>query len=201
MDFMQRGSKDRMKLRIVGGTLKGRHVYLPVGFPGRPTRDMVKEALFDILQDVTPKSRFLDLFAGSGTIGIEAISRGSTHAWLVDKHPMALKSISHTIKEFCLEGRVTLERMDAGRFMREAGMKKLQFDIIFCDPPYEMTQEELSIILENINQTLAPEGILVVEMSLEVDYPDEFVGLARFKEKKYGGTKLNFWSRPVSGDV
>ncbi|MBP7732337.1 MAG: 16S rRNA (guanine(966)-N(2))-methyltransferase RsmD [Caldisericia bacterium] len=190
-----------MKLRIVGGTMKGRQVILPLGFPGRPTRDMVKEALFDILSIDIRRAKFLDLFAGSGTIGIEAVSRGAIHAWCVDKHPMAIKSIAQTIKTFCIEDKVTLERMDAGRFMREAWMKKLQFDIIFCDPPYEMTQEELATILENINETLAPQGLLVVEMALEVDYPDIFAGLTRFKEKRYGGTKLNFWSRPVPGDV
>lgn len=201
ISFMQRGSKDRMKLRIVGGTLKGRQVFLPLGFPGRPTRDMVKEALFDILSIDIRRAKFLDLFAGSGTIGIEAVSRGASHAWCVDKHPIALKTIGQTIKTFCVEDKVTLERMDAGRFMREAWMKKLQFDIIFCDPPYEMTQEELAAILESIDEVLAPNGLLVVEMALEVDYPNVFVGLIRFKEKRYGGTKLNFWSRPVPGDV
>jgi 16S rRNA (guanine(966)-N(2))-methyltransferase RsmD len=198
---MQRGSKDRMKLRIVGGTMKGRPVILPLGFPGRPTRDMVKEALFDIISIDIKKSNFLDLFAGSGTIGIEAISRGAGHAWCVDKHPMAIKTISQTIKAFCLEGKVTLERMDAGRFMREAWMKKLQFDIIFCDPPYEMQQDELATILESIGEVLSPQGMLIVEMELEVDYPEIFVGLTRFKEKRYGRTKLNFWSRPISGDI
>lgn len=199
--FMHRGTNDRKKLRIVGGSLKGRIVMLPPTFPGRPTRDMVKEALFDILQDIVPKSRFLDLFAGSGTIGIEAVSRGALHAWCVDKHPAAIRSISSTIKDFCLDTKVTLERMDAGRFMREASVKKMQFDVIFCDPPYEMNHEELSIIMEKINDTLAPDGILVVEMALEVDYPEQFAGLTKFKEKKYGGTKLDFWSRPVPGNV
>ncbi len=190
-----------MKLRIVGGTHKGRQVMLPQGFPGRPTRDMVKEALFDIIQDIIPKSRFLDLFAGSGTIGMEAVSRGATHAWCVDKHPMAIKIIAQTLKVFCLDDKVTLERMDAQRFMREAMMKKLQFDIIFCDPPYEMKPDELALILESIDSVLAPEGTLIIEMALEVDYPTEYAGLTKFKEKKYGGTKLNFWSRPVPGNV
>lgn len=199
--LMQRGSKDKMKLRIVGGTMKGRHVILPLGFPGRPTRDMVKEALFDIISIDIKRSNFLDLFAGSGTIGIEAVSRGAGHAWCVDKHPMAIKTIAQTIKTFCLDGKVTLERMDAGRFMREAWMKKLQFDIIFCDPPYEMQQEELATILESIGEVLSPQGMLIVEMELEVDYPQIFVGLTRFKEKRYGRTKLNFWSRPLPGDV
>ncbi len=190
-----------MRLRIVGGTLRGRVMMLPPEFQGRPTKDMVREAFFDIIGDFVIRANFLDLCCGSGATGIEAISRGARHSWLVDRDFVACKVAREAVKTFKVDESVTVEKMDAGSFVSQASANKLFFDIIFCDPPYEITPEKLSKNLEQMPSILAPEGILIIEHDEETEYPEGLFGLSRFKEKKYGGTKLTFYSRPVPGDL
>ncbi len=200
---MQRSAKKgkRMRLRVIGGSLKSRIVLLPSGFAGRPTKDIVREALFDILFDVVVGSSFLDLYCGSGITGIEAISRGAQKAWLVDNNFVAHKTAKDIATQLGVLDKVQVVKSDALKFLQEAAQKNIQFDIIFCDPPYAVGPGEIESRLMPLIATLAQDGTLVMEHDEDVEYPAKLLAFEKTKEKRYGGTKLSFYSRALPGNI
>jgi 16S rRNA (guanine(966)-N(2))-methyltransferase RsmD len=183
-------------LRVIAGSARGRKLHPPAGNRVRPTADRVKEALFSSLV-----SRFgsfdglvvLDLFAGSGGLGIEALSRGAAKAVFVDSHP---ESITLARKNLLLTGfadAATLVMMDAGKALQRFATERKIYDIIFIDPPYkeiELTQRVLNMLADH--GLLAPDGMAVfeTESSFELTPPDSFHVTSR---KVYGDTALSFF--------
>ena len=148
-----------MSLRIIGGQFKGRILKTPKGSLTRPTQGMLRESVFNICQLQIEGGNFLDLFAGSGAMGLESISRGAAHATLVEKDRNALIAIRENIASLQIESQVSLMTCSA-----EVALQRLAspFDIIYIDPPYALPAAPL---VEKVlgAKLLAPQGILFIE--------------------------------------
>jgi 16S rRNA (guanine966-N2)-methyltransferase len=168
------------QLRVTGGELGGRRIRTPRrGRELRPTTDQVREAIFSILGDVTG-ARVLDLFCGTGILGIEALSRGATEATLVDTRPGPAR---RSVEDLDLAGRVEVVRSDAARFLRRA--EEGSFDLVLCDPPYKIADRLAGELDPLIRRALAGGGRVVVETSPDRPLP---LTLPTLRERRYGDT-------------
>lgn len=173
-------------MHIISGKYRGKKLK---GFEvdgTRPTMDRVKESLFGMIQSYVGDSRILDLFAGSGALGLEAISNGAREAYLVDNNIEAIKVIRDNIKN--MDDDIKVIKSDYKKFLKETNEK---FDIIFLDPPYRkgLMGKALRVIEE---RDLLKEGGLVV---CEYEYDDFETNLDLFKEKSYGFKKIKIFKR------
>ncbi len=182
-------------MRIVGGDLGGRVLRAPAGAATRPTSEKVREAIFGILRRLgSPMegSRVLDLFAGSGALGIEALSRGATHATFVDFGKAPLEVIRGNLNALGLDGRALVLGGDA---VAAAGRAvSPPFDFVFIDPPYASdlaTRATLAIPAEN----LAPEATVIIEHDRRHAPPENLGSLVRTDERRYGDTLVSFYQR------
>ena len=178
-------------MRVISGTQRGRKLKEPTGFDIRPTSDMVKEAIFNIIQFDVEGARVLDLFAGTGQLGIEALSRGAEHVVFVDSNPAATKLISENIKTCKFESEATVLTRDAITFL-SSGEK---FDIVIVDPPYdtEIVDKALSKIIEF--DKLNEHGIIICETKADKTMPDVALPYFVHKEYRYGGIKITRYGR------
>lgn len=175
-------------LRVIAGKYKGRKLNAPAGDKTKPTKDMVKEALFSSLESLYGKS-FLDLFSGSGSIGIEALSRGAESVTFVDNSSDAFEIISNNLKTIG-ENRAVLNS-DAISFLSNTDEK---FDIVFLDPPYHYESiEELFKLL--YSKVLNKNSIVVYESAADERISEYANGFNLIKEKKYGITKLFYFEK------
>lgn len=177
-----------LALKVISGILKGRKIE---GFDlegTRPTMDRVKESLFATIQNYIPDSIVLDLFAGSGNLAIEAISNGSSTAYLNDISDKAIKVIRKNVSNFKIEDNVTILNMDYKKCLDYLSHEGISFDIIFLDPPYK--KMVVGDIIEFIlgNNLLSDEGLIVCEVSN--NYLEEYETLEKIKEKKYGDKQI-----------
>jgi 16S rRNA (guanine966-N2)-methyltransferase len=173
-------------MRVISGKLGGRKLLSPKGNAIRPTSDRVREALFNILgelQDCT----ILDLFAGSGAVGIEAISRGADSAVLVD---MNLQLARRNVDSLCLRDSIHFQ---SGDFRLTLKQLDRDFDLIFADPPYKDALTFLDPILAFANKHLADQGQVVIEHPKRTELLDEAHGMERAKQRVYGDTVLSFY--------
>jgi len=188
-------------MRISGGKLKGRRIarealFSKKGVPElRPTSSKVREALFDILRSDLEGASFLDLYAGTGTVGFEALSRGAAETVFVEHDKTLAKAISDCIGKIGLTGNTQVFREEAGRFLRRASLSGMDFGIIFADPPY--ASGEILKVLPLISETavLKPGGCLVIEHPSRTVLPDGPPALRRLKSYKYGDTMLTLYRR------
>ena len=177
-------------MRIITGDYKGRRLKAPEDDSIRPTADKVKEALFSIIADKVWGSRALDLFAGTGNLGLEALSRGAESCVFADNSRESLGIIKSNIKTCGAEERAQIAAGDYRKILMNAEGK---FDIIFLDPPYGkgFLDECFGIIADR--QLLSREGVIVAEHRKEEDLPDVFHGFHREKERRYGIVKLSIY--------
>lgn len=173
-------------MRVIAGSARGRLLSAPEGLATRPTSDKVRGAVFNIIAPYVENARVLDLFAGSGAMGIEALSRGAKGAHFVDKSGSALKIVRQNLQALSFESGSTLHKSDYKEFLR--GCKE-RFDIIFIDPPYMSDYYEAVLDEICINGIKEREGIIIVERNLQVPLP-QIRGLEAVKEKKYGSTLI-----------
>ncbi len=173
-------------MRVIAGKAKRIPLVTPPGDDTRPTTDRIKETLFNILQDELYGCRFLDLFAGSGGIGIEAISRGAELAVFVEKEKNALKCIRQNLEKTRLSDQGSVIQTDVIAYLsRFAGDDP--FDIIFADPPYRKGFEERILTALKTSKALGDETLIVIESALdtEPDFVDEdFYETVRIKDYK-----------------
>lgn len=181
-------------MRVISGFLKGRNILGYTLDGTRPTMDRVKESLFGIIQNYINNSICLDLFAGSGSLGIEAISNGAKKCYFVDKSIEAIKVLNENLNNFNIENKTKVIKNDYINALNYFKEKKIKFDIIFLDPPYKMH------ILNNImnylveNDLLNDNGIIVCE--IDNQYLDNNIKkLELIKQKKYGTTYLYIYRR------
>ncbi len=183
-------------MRITGGALKGRKVKAPKGRGTRPTTDMLRKAVFDVLG---PKevSKVLDLYAGSGAFGFEALSRGAEEVVLVEKDKRTAELIKKNAESLGVKDRVKVLSLDAKRAIRVLAEKGKAFDLIFMDPPYGDVQK-LPQVLEEIilKEVLAKGGMLIIQHPSRQD-PPQIEGLSLKKTKTYGDSALSFFIREV----
>ena len=179
-------------MRVIAGEARGLLLDVPKGDEIRPTLDRVREALFSIVGPRLQGARFLDLFAGTGANGIEALSRGAAWALFADNSAVALRTIVGNLKRTRMTSRASCQRMTIPR-----GLATLEaeapFDIIFADPPYDF--RDFDGLLEPIRhrQLLASDGIIVLEHAASTDIPAEIRGFSRIRERGYGDTALSFF--------
>jgi 16S rRNA (guanine(966)-N(2))-methyltransferase RsmD len=172
-------------VRVIAGTFKGRRLQAPPGLDTRPTADRVREALFSILGPRVEHARVLDLFAGSGALGIEALSRGARAATFVDSAAPAVRVVAANLDAVGAEAEVV--RAEARRFLGGASRSARQYDLVFLDPPYRLAASFGRDLSAAVPAVLAPEALVVVESDrrspLEIDLPLE-------DERRYGDTLI-----------
>ena len=179
-------------MRVISGKAKGVALKTPDGMLTRPTADRVKEALFSIIQFDLPGAHVLDLFGGTGQLGIEAISRGATFAQFVDDREDACRLIRENLKRAKMTDQANVVRCDYMSFLKNC---KKKYDIIILDPPYveEFLENSLKIITEI--DILQSGGIIVTERPFGKDLSCDFSGFIRSKDYKYGKTVLTLFHK------
>lgn len=192
--------------RIIAGAAGGNPLKSVPGDATRPTTDRVKEALFSRLEswEILQGARVLDLFAGSGALGLEAASRGARQVTLVEKAPKAVSVcqqnttlVNKALKsETASVQRGSVDSVLDGYFDEQAGKPRKTFDVVFLDPPYPLTEAELETTLYRVSRVLADDATVIVERSSRSPEPVWPELVQRFADKKYGETHLWF-AEPV----
>ena len=188
-------------MRVVAGIAKGMRLKVPRGHKMRPTSDMVREAIFDILADRPVGARVLDLFAGTGALGIEALSRGAEHAVLIERSARCMPIIKENLAHTRLADRAWLIRGDAYPEVRKLDAAGEQFDLVFADPPYEGHGRERAgpAPAQKALQSLAEAGILaenavvVIEHASGLVLPAEAGRLRLTTTRRYGSTSISIY--------
>ncbi|HPO82914.1 MAG TPA: 16S rRNA (guanine(966)-N(2))-methyltransferase RsmD [bacterium] len=182
-----------MEIVITGGELRGRRLIVPDNIHVRPTMSLIRESIFNSLGDRIFNSKFLDLFAGFGTVGIEALSRGAESVTFVEKNKKSVGIIRKGIEIFDLSGRADIFNMSVERFLQ---ITNSVYNIIYLDPPYMLDCSDL--VLEILDKKiLADDGIIIWETSVRSD-----INKKRFntvKEKRYGETVVLYIEYEESG--
>jgi 16S rRNA (guanine966-N2)-methyltransferase len=174
-------------MRIVAGRWRGRRLVAPTGTAVRPTADRVREAWMSIVGPSLPDARVLDLFAGSGALGLEAVSRGAAHADLVENAPASLRAIAQNAEALGASELIRVHRADAVRFVQ--GLEAHAYDVAFADPPYDLG---LAADVAERWLTVPFADLLGVEHRAFEEMP------AGGTKRRYGGTAITFYER-VSG--
>ena len=183
-------------MRIIAGKYRGRKLKSPPSAQTRPTSDRLRETLFNVLAPRIEGARFLDLCAGTGAVGIEAISRGAAHVTFVDQSRKMCSLIEANTGVLGIDAdEFEIVNAEASDYLRRHAKKEREpFDLIFFDPPYAADyQGVLSFIAEHRPQLLSDEGITVVEHHKKKDLPDEDGELRRYRVLKHGDSVLSFF--------
>ena len=180
-------------MRVISGKVRGLKLNAPKNQDVRPTTDRVKENLFNMINSYIMDSNILDLFAGTGSLGIECLSRGAKNCVFVDISKESIAIVKSNIKKARVENESVVLNLDFKDAVSRLQSQKNKFDVIFMDPPYykEMFVDALEKI-DNAN-LLDEEGIIVVEHDTKDILPDKVNRLEKTKDKKYGNTTLTFY--------
>ena len=179
-------------MRVITGTARGVQLKTPDGMLTRPTADRVKEALFSIINFDIPGAKVLDLFGGTGQLGIEALSREAKSAVFVDEREDACRLIRENLKRTKLEQYAKVVRSDYMAYLKTC---RESFDIILLDPPYAEVFLENSLKMITEIDILQSGGIIVTERPLGKDLPWEFPGFERSRDYKYGKTLITIYRK------
>ncbi len=185
-------------MRVISGKARGVRLKTPNGQSTRPTADRVKEAMFSIIQFYLPGAKVLDLFGGTGQLGIEAISRGAKSAVFIDQSEQACKLIRENLRLAKMEQDSKVIRGDYLSFLKTT---KEKFDIILLDPPYAEVFLENALKLITEIDILQSNGIIVAECPVGKVLETEFPGFARSKDYKYGNTILTIYRKDTAGEA
>ena len=179
-------------MRVITGKARGVKLKTPEGLTTRPTADRVKEALFSVINFDVPGADVLDLFGGTGQLGIEALSRGAKSATFVDEGEKACALIKENLRRTKLEGHGKVIRGDYLAFLRGC---KANYDLIFLDPPYAEVFLENALNCITEIDILRSGGIIICERPLEKELPWEYPGYSRSKDYKYGKTLITLYRK------
>lgn len=183
-------------MRVISGLKKGHKLKAPKGTDVRPTEDRIKESLFNILRNIDENSMVLDAFAGSGSIGIEFLSRGAKLCYFVDNSTDSIglikENLTHTKfleQSIILKSNIIME-------IKNLGGKDIHFDYIYLDPPFrqpDLIKKLLDLI--NVNNILENDGMIIIEHEKELELEDELYNLEKTDFRKYGSKSLSFYKR------
>jgi 16S rRNA (guanine966-N2)-methyltransferase len=178
-------------MRIIAGAYKGRQLKSPPSMQVRPTSDRLRETLFNVIAPRIVDSRFLDLCAGSGAVGIEALSRGAAHVTFVDRSRRSCTLIEANL-ELCRipEDEQVIYCSEAGEFLRQAAADQSTWDIIFFDPPYK---DDYLKTLDFLGRLLTDSGLAVIEHHHKNVLPETIGNLERTRVLKQGDSSLSFY--------
>lgn len=176
-------------MRIVAGAARGRHLVAPKGRDVRPTADRVKEALFSSLAPRLPGASVLDLFAGTGSLGLEALSRGAAHVTFVERARPALSALDRNVEVVGLDGAEVVASEASGAL--RAALPGSPFDLVLADPPYAITEASLAQVLVALVPHLTSGAMVVVERDARAPEPTWPSQLIAAEVRRYGATALH----------
>ncbi len=181
-----------MPIRVIAGAAKGRRLKMVPGDTTRPVMDRVKEALFNILGRGIVGSSFLDLFAGTGSVGIEALSRGAGRVVFIDRHPLAIRTIHENLERTRLADRAEVLRADSLVYLRHP--RPEAFEYVYVAPPqYKGVWKEVLLALDENRAHLQPEGVVIVQIDPHEREEVSLRALRPYDERVYGKTMLWFF--------
>lgn len=190
------GWREFQVTRIIAGTYGGRRITAPTGASTRPTTDRVREAVFSRLDHlgVLEDASVVDLYAGSGALGLEAVSRGARRAVLVESAAAAARVVQRNVRGLGAAAEVVTA--DVAAYLRRMSGTDTRFDVAFLDPPYDVDDATLADVLQLLGPLLTPEAVVMVERSARSPEPAWPAGMERFAGKKHGETAVWF-AEPV----
>ena len=196
-------------MRIIAGKFKSRLVYSPKGVELRPTSDRVKESLFGILGAFIIDKAVLDLYSGTGNLGLETLSRGAASCVFVDSNVRCVAAIKQNLKELGINEGVEVVLKDSFKYIKDAAEKGAKFDIIFLDPPYYKDMIKKSLILLDYYNIITNHSVVIAEHHKRDELPAQeeltlkgrpsyqlrkgLKNLRLYRQEKYGGTFLSFY--------
>ncbi len=186
-------------MRIIGGTARGRAIKAPEGRETRPVTDMIRESLFNIWQFDIEEADFLDLFSGSGCMGLEALSRGARKVVMVDASPQAVRTIKSNLEKTGLAGRssevLKADVLDAiGRY----GRTHRTFDIVYVDPPFTVPELFPQVMEALSDGALLKDGaVMAIRSAKRMEMPEHVGNLEKVREKAYGASTVHFYRSTV----
>jgi 16S rRNA (guanine(966)-N(2))-methyltransferase RsmD len=180
-------------MRIIAGTARGHRLLAPKSGAIRPTADRVRETIFNILGQSLDSQAILDLFAGTGALGLEALSRGADSAVLIDSHRDAARLCQVNAQLLGFARRVRVLSMPVARGLRLLARENAKFDLIFADPPYASKAAADTVAAVEAAELLNPGGILCVEHDKREPAPDAVMRLTRFDQRRFGDTAVSLY--------
>ena len=181
-------------MRVISGTLKGKKLFSAKGLSLRPTSDRVRESVFDILQGIPEGLRVLDLFAGTGAMGIEALSRGAAAAVFIENHPSSLEVLRKNLTVCRLEGVSEVLAKEAEEGLQFLEGRGRSFELVFLDPPYGKGLAR-SILKKLAGSALLKPETLIVAEHASAEEVEGFLPLQRVDFRKYGSTRISFFRK------
>lgn len=192
-DRRESKAKGVMTVRVIAGAAKGRALKAVPGKNTRPTTDKVKEAIFSMIGPYFDGGEALDLFAGTGGLGLEAWSRGVERVVFVDKDKLSIDVVRHNVKAAGAEEASEIYRGEAERAVKALAKRGASFRLLFLDPPYRMTNMDKLMAEMATRGLLEQEAIVVVEHASSVEYPETMERFAKMKHAKYGETAVTIY--------
>ena len=180
-------------MRVIAGTAKGRRLEVPRSGPVRPTADRVKETIFNVLGQWFDGDRVLDLYAGVGGLGIEALSRGAGHVTFVEKDRHVMSALVTNLESTGFSGRSTTLFKPVDRAVRQLGASGTKFDLVFADPPYALQETPALIASIDAAALVGEGGRVVVEHDRREAVPEGSGRLVRVDERRFGDTMVTFY--------
>jgi 16S rRNA (guanine966-N2)-methyltransferase len=190
-------------MRVIAGTYRSRQLVSPRGLQTRPTSDRLRERLFDILSPRVRGCRFVDLYAGTGAVGIEALSRGATHVWFAENAEAALAAIRQNLAALKIDRGFTVEDRGVGAMLQRLGKISQLVDLVYIDPPYE-AEAEYAGTLNFLGSargrgTLAADALVIAEHSSKAKLAGRYGALEHTRLLKQGDAALSFFAFPAAG--
>jgi 16S rRNA (guanine(966)-N(2))-methyltransferase RsmD len=194
-------AKGVIEVRVISGVAKGRPLKAVPGNGTRPTTDKVKEAIFSMIGPYFDGGTALDLFAGTGGLGIEAWSRGVERVIFVDREKISIDVIRHNLAAAGAEQASEIYRNDAERALKALAKRGIKFELVFLDPPYKMAT--MDAVMEELaaKEMLAPDATIVVEHDAEVVYPEELASFRQIRQAKYGDIAVSIYEYIQGNDT
>lgn len=184
-------------MRIIAGTFRSRLLQAPAGLATRPTSDRLRETLFNVLAPRIEGAFFLDLYAGSGAVGLEALSRGAERIVFVERAPAALKTLRTNLEKLGVKGGFSINFIRVQEFLRRGASESRGFDVVFLDPPYDAAEEydaTLGMLGGSGARSLAEGAVAIAEHRRKERLKDRYGSLARTRLLEQGDAALSFYS-------
>ena len=181
-------------MRVISGRARGRSLKAVPGMGTRPTTDKVKEAIFSMIGPYFDGGSALDLFAGTGGLGIEALSRGMDKAVFIDKDVKSLETIRQNLKATGFEAMAEVYKNDAERALKALAKREASFDLVFLDPPYRLKHGDALMTQMDELQLLKPEATIVLEHEASYVYPERFGPFVQIRKAEYGETSVSIYT-------
>ncbi len=180
-------------MRIISGIAKGRKILSPEGMGTRPTLDRIKESIFNIIQHRVVGAKALDVFAGTGSLGLEAVSRGAVECYLIDKGEVTFKYLKQNVDNLNFNDKCKCFNIDSYTGLKEFGKKGLEFNLIFIDPPYLKEMIPLAVDIITEYNLLTKDGLIVAKIDSSEQLYSGNDSIELFDNRKYGNTTVCFY--------